>query len=249
MIPVSLTPIWEGGQNVLRIENLNVFYGNIHALQDISLNIQQGEMVAILGANGAGKTTTLATISGLLKPKSGKIYFENRDITGIPTHQIVSLGISHVPEGRQIFTNLTVQENLRLGAYQRRDTKMIHDDANWIYSLFPILKDRQSQTAGTLSGGEQQMLAISRAVMSRPRLLLLDEPSMGLAPLVVDLIFDVIRQLRERDITVLLVEQNAYQALTEADRAYVLETGRIKLSGSSSQLLDDEEIQKAYLGG
>lgn len=234
---------------MLKIENLNVFYGNIHALQDISLNIQQGEMVAILGANGAGKTTTLATISGLLKPKSGKIYFEGRDITGIPTHQIVSLGISHVPEGRQIFTNLTVQENLRLGAYQRRDTKLINDDANWVYSLFPILKERQSQTAGTLSGGEQQMLAISRAVMSKPRLLLMDEPSMGLAPLVVDLIFDVIRQLRERDITVLLVEQNAYQALTEADRAYVLETGRIKLSGLSSQLLDDEEIQKAYLGG
>jgi branched-chain amino acid transport system ATP-binding protein len=234
---------------VLKIEDLNVFYGSIHALQDISLNIQQGEMVAILGANGAGKTTTLATISGLLKPKSGKIYFEGRDITGIPTHQIVSLGISHVPEGRQIFTTLTVQENLRLGAYQRRDTRLINDDANWIYSLFPILEERQNQTAGTLSGGEQQMLAISRAVMSKPRLLLLDEPSMGLAPLVVDLIFDVIRQLRERDITVLLVEQNAYQALIEADRAYVLETGRIKLSGSSSQLLNDAEIQKAYLGG
>lgn len=234
---------------MLRIEDLNVFYGSIHALQDISLNIQQGEMVAILGANGAGKTTTLATISGLLKPKSGKIYFEGCDITGIPTHQIVSLGISHVPEGRQIFTTLTVQENLRLGAYQRRDTRLINDDANWIYSLFPILEERQNQTAGTLSGGEQQMLAISRAVMSKPRLLLLDEPSMGLAPLVVDLIFDVIRQLRERDITVLLVEQNAYQALIEADRAYVLETGRIKLSGSSSQLLNDAEIQKAYLGG
>ena len=234
---------------MLRIENLNVFYGSIHALQDISLNIQQGEMVAILGANGAGKTTTLATISGLLKPKSGKIYFEGRDITGIPTHQIVSLGISHVPEGRQIFTTLTVQENLRLGAYQRRDTRLINDDAHWIYSLFPILEERQNQTAGTLSGGEQQMLAISRAVMSKPRLLLLDEPSMGLAPLIVDLIFDVIRQLRERDITVLLVEQNAYQALIEADRAYVLETGRIKLSGSSSQLLNDAEIQKAYLGG
>lgn len=234
---------------MLRIEDLNVFYGSIHALQDISLNIQQGEMVAILGANGAGKTTTLATISGLLKPKRGKIYFEGCDITGIPTHQIVSLGISHVPEGRQIFTTLTVQENLRLGAYQRRDTRLINDDANWIYSLFPILEERQNQTAGTLSGGEQQMLAISRAVMSKPRLLLLDEPSMGLAPLVVDLIFDVIRQLRERDITVLLVEQNAYQALIEADRAYVLETGRIKLSGSSSQLLNDAEIQKAYLGG
>ena len=234
---------------MLKIEDLNVFYGSIHALQDISLNIQQGEMVAILGANGAGKTTTLATISGLLKPKNGKIYFEGRDITGIPTHQIVSLGISHVPEGRQIFTTLTVQENLRLGAYQRRDTRLINDDANWIYSLFPILEERQNQTAGTLSGGEQQMLAISRAVMSKPRLLLLDEPSMGLAPLVVDLIFDVIRQLRERDITVLLVEQNAYQALIEADRAYVLETGRIKLSGSSSQLLNDAEIQKAYLGG
>lgn len=234
---------------MLRIEDLNVFYGSIHTLQDISLNIQQGEMVAILGANGAGKTTTLATISGLLKPKSGKIYFEGCDITGIPTHQIVSLGISHVPEGRQIFTTLTVQENLRLGAYQRRDIRLINDDANWIYSLFPILEERQNQTAGTLSGGEQQMLAISRAVMSKPRLLLLDEPSMGLAPLVVDLIFDVIRQLRERDITVLLVEQNAYQALIEADRAYVLETGRIKLSGSSSQLLNDAEIQKAYLGG
>jgi branched-chain amino acid transport system ATP-binding protein len=234
---------------VLRIENLNVFYGSIHALHDVNLQVSPGEMVAILGANGAGKTTTLASISGLLKPKSGKVFFEGREIAGMPTHQIVSLGISHVPEGRQIFTNLTVQENIRLGAYQRRDAKLIQDDANWIYSLFPILKERQNQTAGTLSGGEQQMLAISRAVMSKPRLLLLDEPSMGLAPMIVDLIFDVIRQLRERDITVLLVEQNAYQALTEADRAYVLETGRIKLSGSSSELLNNEEIQKAYLGG
>lgn len=234
---------------MLKVENLNVFYGSIHALQDISLDVDQGEMVAILGANGAGKTTALATISGLLRPKSGKVYFEGHDITGIPTHQIVSLGISHVPEGRQIFTSLTVQENIRLGAYQRRDSKLINDDANWIYSLFPILKERENQTAGTLSGGEQQMLAIARAVMSKPRLLLLDEPSMGLAPLIVDLIFDVIRQLRERDITVLLVEQNAYQALSEADRGYVLETGRIKLSGPSSQLLNDEEIQKAYLGG
>lgn len=234
---------------MLELEKLNIYYGNIHALQDVSLTVNKGEMVAILGANGAGKTTTLAAISGLLQPKSGKIRFENQDITHAPTHQIVSRGISHVPEGRQIFSSLSVAENIRLGAYQRRDQKGIQEDANWIYSLFPVLKDRRGQIAGTLSGGEQQMLAIGRAVMSNPRLLLLDEPSMGLAPLIVELIFDVINQLKERGMTILLVEQNAYQALSQADRAYVLETGRIKLSGTSSELINNEEIQKAYLGG
>ena len=234
---------------MLEIDNLNVYYGNIHALQGVSLTVNHGELVAILGANGAGKTTTLGSISGLLQPRSGKIIFEGLEISGAPTHQIVSKGISHVPEGRQVFSSLTVAENLKLGAYQRHDRKAIQEDVNWIHSLFPVLKDRQGQIAGTLSGGEQQMLAIARAVMSKPRLLLLDEPSMGLAPLIVELIFDVINQLRERDITILLVEQNAYQALSQADRAYVLETGRIKLSGPSAQLLDNEEIQKAYLGG
>ncbi|MEA1959712.1 MAG: ABC transporter ATP-binding protein [Bacillota bacterium] len=234
---------------MLELEKLNIYYGNIHALQDVSLTVNKGEMVAIIGANGAGKTTTLAAISGLIQSKSGKIRFENQDITHAPTHQIVSSGISHVPEGRQIFSSLSVAENIRLGAYQRRDQKGIQEDANWIYSLFPVLKDRRSQIAGTLSGGEQQMLAIGRSVMSNPRLLLLDEPSMGLAPLIVELIFDVINQLKERGMTILLVEQNAYQALSQADRAYVLETGRIKLSGTSSELINNEEIQKAYLGG
>ncbi len=234
---------------MLEIKDLDVFYGNIHALQSLNLHVDQGEMVALLGANGAGKTTTLAAISGLLHPRSGIIRFCGQDITSAPTHQIVSMGISHVPEGRQIFTSLTVKENLRLGGYQRHDHKALESDLGWVYSLFPVLKERQKQTAGTLSGGEQQMLAIARAVMSRPRLLLLDEPSLGLAPLLVDLIFTVIKQLQERDITILLVEQNAYQALSEADRAYVLETGRVKLTGPCSELLDNEEIQKAYLGG
>jgi len=233
---------------MLEVEKINVFYGSIHALHDVSLTVSEGELVAILGANGAGKTTTLQAISGLLRPRSGHIRFDGRDITGAPTHLIVAAGIGHVPEGRQIFGRLSVAENLRLGAYQRRDGE-IEQDREWIFSLFPVLKERQGQVAGTLSGGEQQMLAIGRALMSRPRLLLLDEPSLGLAPLVTEMIFDVIKKLQTKGITILLVEQNAYQALELADRAYVLETGRVKLAGPSAELMEDPEIKKAYLGG
>jgi branched-chain amino acid transport system ATP-binding protein len=229
--------------------NLNVFYGNIQALHNLSLSVAQGELVALLGANGAGKTTTLHTISGLLHPRSGHITFDGKDITTTPAHTIVAAGLSHVPEGRQIFSSLSVAENLRLGAYQRHDHAAIEEDRNWVFSLFPILQERQGQVAGTLSGGEQQMLAIGRALMSRPRLLLLDEPSLGLAPVITELIFDTIVKLRERGITILLVEQNAYQALEVADRAYVIETGCLKLSGTSAELLSNSEVQKAYLGG
>lgn len=234
---------------MLEIENANVFYGAIQALHDVSLTVGEGELIALLGANGAGKTTTLRAISGLLRPRSGRIRFAGANLAGAPTHRVVAAGIVHVPEGRQVFSSLSVAENLRLGAYQRRDRAAVEEDRRWVFSLFPILKERQGQAAGTLSGGEQQMLAIGRALMGRPRLLLLDEPSLGLAPVVVELIFDVIQKLRARGITILLVEQNAYQALALADRAYVLETGRVKLAGRSADLMRDPEIKKAYLGG
>lgn len=234
---------------MLEIENANVFYGAIQALHDVSLTVGEGELIALLGANGAGKTTTLRAISGLLRPRSGRIRFAGANLAGAPTHRVVAAGIVHVPEGRQVFSSLSVAENLRLGAYQRRDRAVVEEDRRWVFSLFPILKERQGQAAGTLSGGEQQMLAIGRALMGRPRLLLLDEPSLGLAPVVVELIFDVIQKLRARGITILLVEQNAYQALALADRAYVLETGRVKLAGRSADLMRDPEIKKAYLGG
>lgn len=234
---------------MLEVEQLSVFYGSIHALQDISLKVAQGELVALLGANGAGKSTTLRTISGLLRPKNGRVLFNNKNITGEKSHKIVASGVIHVPEGRQIFGRLSVAENLRLGAYQRKDRQGIEEDRKWVYSLFPILQERKNQVAGTLSGGEQQMLAIARGLMGRPRLLLLDEPSLGLAPVICDKIFDVIQKLKERGMTTLLVEQNAFQALAVADRAYVLETGHIKVSGPSQQLLHDSEVKKAYLGG
>ena len=234
---------------MLELNSITVYYGSIRALQDVSLSVQNGELVALLGANGAGKSTTLRTISGLLKPRSGKVLFAGQDITGKQTHRIVASGIIQVPEGRQIFSQLSVADNLRLGAYQRRDAKGIEQDRQWVFSLFPILSERQNQVAGTLSGGEQQMLAIGRALMGRPQLLLLDEPSLGLAPVVTDLIFDVILKLREQGMTILLVEQNAYQALEIADRAYVLETGKVKLFGSSAEVINNPEIKKAYLGG
>ncbi|MGE5380652.1 MAG: ABC transporter ATP-binding protein [Methylocystaceae bacterium] len=234
---------------MLEINNLHVYYGNIHALQGIDLVVNEGEMVAILGANGAGKTTTLRAVSGLVKVQQGRIAYRGRNLIGANSHQIVAAGLIQVPEGRQIFSSLTVEENLRLGAYQRRDREQAAKDRAWVYEQFPILKERSHQVAGTLSGGEQQMLAIGRAVMSSPQLLLLDEPSLGLAPLIVELIFNTISHFRERGMTILLVEQNAYQALALADRAYVLETGRVKISGSSAELLDNEEVKKAYLGG
>ncbi|MCM3409522.1 ABC transporter ATP-binding protein [Metabacillus litoralis] len=234
---------------MLSVQNINVYYDKIHALKDISFEVEQGELVAILGANGAGKTTTLRALSGLLKPTSGSIQYLGEDISKQEAHKIVSLGISHSPEGRQIFSRLSVYENLQIGAYIRKKSDNIHKEIEWIYSLFPVLKERESLPAGALSGGEQQMLAIGRALMSKPKLVLLDEPSLGLAPLLVEKIFEVIQTLKDNKITVLLVEQNAYEALKIADRAYVLETGRVKLHGEAKDLLANQEVQKAYLGG
>ncbi|RME45773.1 MAG: ABC transporter ATP-binding protein [Chloroflexi bacterium] len=233
---------------MLRIDNVHVYYGRIHALKGISLTVETGELVALIGSNGAGKSTTLKTISGLLHPREGTIFYEDRAISGLSPHEIVGLGISHCPEGRHIFGSLTVAENLRLGASRRRDREGVEQDREWVFSLFPVLKERLNQTGGTLSGGEQQMLAIARALMSRPRLLLLDEPSLGLAPLLVERIFDVILQIKQSGGTVLLVEQNAHMALEVADRAYVLETGRITLEGPAAELRADPEVERAYLG-
>lgn len=234
---------------LLEVENISVYYDSIQALKGISLGVDEGELVTIVGSNGAGKTTTLMTISGILQPRQGTVHYQGQDITRVPPHEIVRRGISHCPEGRQIFTRLTVAENLVMGAYNRRDREGTAHDLEWVHSLFPILAERRGQSAGTLSGGEQQMLAIARALMSRPKVLLLDEPSLGLAPLLVDRIFEVIGQLKEQGVTILLVEQNAYQALRIADRAYVLETGYIKLAGPARELASNEEVKKAYLGG
>jgi len=234
---------------MLELEKVNLFYGNIHALKEVSLKVNRGELVALLGANGAGKTSTLRAISAMHPVKSGRITFEGQDLSRVPAHRLVDLGIAHCPEGRQVFGRLSVQENLMLGAFRRRDRRGVQEDEEWVFSLFPILAARRGQSAGTLSGGEQQMLAIGRALMSRPRLLLLDEPSLGLAPLIVDQIFGVIREIKEQGCTVLLVEQNAFQALGIADRAYVLETGRIILEGTPDQLLANADVKRAYLGG
>jgi branched-chain amino acid transport system ATP-binding protein len=234
---------------VLKVDKISVYYDRIQALREVSLEIQEGELVALLGANGAGKTTTLRAISGLIKPKTGKILYKDNDISSIQAHRSVSLGISHSPEGRQIFSRLTILENLQMGAYIQNDRLAFQKDIAYIYSLFPVLKEREKLPAGALSGGELQMLAIGRALMSRPSLLLLDEPSLGLAPLLVEKIFEVIKKLREDKITVLLVEQNAYKALQVADRAYVLESGSIKIQGNAKELLNNSEVQKAYLGG
>jgi branched-chain amino acid transport system ATP-binding protein len=234
---------------LLEVQDISVYYNSIQALKGVSLELDEGELVTIVGSNGAGKTTTMMTISGILRPRQGTVRFEGQDITRLSSHEIVQRGISHCPEGRQIFTGLTVAENLVVGAYNRRDREGIARDLEWVHSLFPILAERRKQSAGTLSGGEQQMLAIARALMSRPRLLLLDEPSLGLAPLLVDRIFEVIGHLREQGVTILLVEQNAYQALRIADRAYVLETGHIKLAGLARELANNDEVKKAYLGG
>jgi len=234
---------------MLEIKNLNVHYGVIHALKDISLVVNEGEIVTLIGANGAGKTTTLRTISGLNKATSGEILLEGKDITNMPAPQRVAMKISQVPEGRRIFPDMSVLENLELGAFLRKDKKEIKKDLEHIYELFPILGDRKKQIAGTLSGGEQQMLAMGRALMSRPKILLLDEPSMGLAPLLVREIFEIIKNINSTGTTVLLVEQNAKMALSIANRAYVIETGKIVMSGTGEELSKSDEIQKAYLGG
>ena len=234
---------------MLEVKDINVYYGAIHAIKGISLAVEEGEIVTLIGANGAGKSTTLRTISGLLKPKTGEIKFLGKNIAGMPAHKIVREGISQVPEGRRIFAEMTVQENLELGAFTRTDKDEIQNDFKMVFGRFPRLEERKSQLAGTLSGGEQQMLAMGRALMSRPRLLLLDEPSMGLAPLLIREIFSIIADINKTGTTVLLVEQNANMALSIANRAYVLETGRITISGDAKELAASEDIRKAYLGG
>ena len=234
---------------MLEVKDINVYYGAIHAIKGISLAVEEGEIVTLIGANGAGKSTTLRTISGLLKPKSGEINFLGKNIVGMPAHKIVREGISQVPEGRRIFAEMTVQENLELGAFTRTDKDEIQKDFKVVFGRFPRLEERRLQQAGTLSGGEQQMLAMGRALMSRPKLLLLDEPSMGLAPLLIREIFSIIVDINKTGTTVLLVEQNANMALSIANRAYVLETGRITISGDAKELAASEDIRKAYLGG
>lgn len=234
---------------MLKVEDINVYYGAIHAIKGISLEVSEGEIVALIGSNGAGKSTTLRTISGLMKPKSGKIMYEGNDIAGMPAHKIVGMGLCQVPEGRHVFANMSVLENLEMGAYLRSDKEGIEEDMKKVFERFPRLLERKNQIAGTLSGGEQQMLAMGRALMSRPKLLLLDEPSMGLAPLLVKEIFNIIKDINATGTTVLLVEQNANMALSIADKAYVLETGRITLSGTAKELASSEEVRKAYLGG
>ncbi len=233
---------------MLTINDLEVYYGMIQAIKGISLEVNQGEVIALIGANGAGKTTTLHTITGLLAPKKGSIIFEGTDITKVPAHKIVSMGMAHVPEGRRVFANLTVYQNLKMGAYTRKDANEINETLEMIYKRFPRLEERKNQIAGTLSGGEQQMLAMGRALMSHPKIILMDEPSMGLSPIFVNEIFDIIKEISAGGTTVLLVEQNAKKALSIADRAYVLETGNIVLEGKASDLLNDDSIKKAYLG-
>lgn len=233
---------------LLEIKDLAVNYGMITALKGISFEVNQGEVIALIGANGAGKTTTLHAITGLLPIKSGSILFNGVELTKTPAHKIVKLGMAHIPEGRRIFQNLTVLDNLKLGAFTRKDKDGIAEDLKMVYDRFPRLAERKSQIAGTLSGGEQQMLAMGRALMSRPSIIVMDEPSMGLSPILVSEIFDIIQSIRETGTTVLLVEQNAKKALAIADRAYVLETGKIVLSGNASDLINDESVKKAYLG-
>lgn len=233
---------------ILEIKDLNLFYGGIHALKDINLTVRNGEIITLIGANGAGKTSTLRAISSLEKIKSGSINYNGKDIVGVPANKLVAMGISHVPEGRKIFGNLTVMENLELGAYLRKDKDEIKKDYEDVFKKFPRLKERLKQNAGTLSGGEQQMLAIGRALMSRPKLLLLDEPSMGLAPMVVKQIFDTIVEINKSGTTILLVEQNANMALSIANRAYVLETGKIVIKGNANEMLNNESIRAAVFG-
>jgi len=234
---------------MIEIKDLDVHYGAVHAIKGVSLRADSGEIVSLIGANGAGKSTLLRAISGLVVPGAGSIRFEGKEITRVPAHRIVGMGISHAPEGRLIFANLTVEDNLELGAYRRRDRAEISKDRQSVFKLFPRLQERRRQNAGTLSGGEQQMLAIGRALMSRPRLLLLDEPSLGLAPLLVREIFRTIEEINRQGVTILLVEQNAHMALGIARRGYVLETGRVRLEDEAKALLANEEVRRAYLGG
>ncbi|PKM67238.1 MAG: ABC transporter ATP-binding protein [Firmicutes bacterium HGW-Firmicutes-2] len=233
---------------MLKVENLNVYYGAIHALKGLSFEVNKGEIVTLIGANGAGKTTTLHTVSGLLKPTEGSISLMDKTITGVEAHKILGMGMAQVPEGRRVFAKMTVQENLEMGAFLRTDKAEIEESFENIYKKFPRLKERRKQLAGTMSGGEQQMLAMGRALMSKPDILLMDEPSMGLAPILVKEIFDTIVEVNKQGVTVLLVEQNAHMALSIADRAYVLETGKIVLEGNAKDLLNHEDVKKAYLG-
>ena len=234
---------------MLTLDDVRVYYGAIQAVRGISLVVHERELVALVGANGAGKTTTLRTISGLYRPRTGRIEYDGRNLTALAPHEIVAVGISQAPEGRQIFGSLTVRENLMLGTVRRRDRQAVGEDLERVFTLFPVLKERLGQAGGTLSGGEQQMLAIARALMARPRLLLLDEPSLGLAPMMVGRIFEVIARLKAEGVTILLVEQNARKALEVADRAYVLETGRIALAGTAAELAANPHVERAYLGG
>lgn len=232
---------------LLKVDNIEVYYGVIKALKGVSFEVNKGEIVALIGANGAGKTTILHTVTGLLKPKTGKILYKDNDITKTPAHKIVTMGMAHVPEGRRIFSQLSVLDNIKLGAFTRKDKDEIEQSLKYVYERFPRLEERKNQIAGTLSGGEQQMLAMGRALMSKPDFILMDEPSMGLSPLLVSEIFDIIKVINEGGTTVLLVEQNAKKALSIADRAYVLETGSIALSGDAKDLMNDESVKKAYL--
>ena len=232
---------------ILEVKDLEVYYGVIQAIKGISFEVNQGEIIALIGANGAGKTTTLQTITGLIPAKAGKIIYEGSDITRIPSHKLVAMGMAHVPEGRRVFAQLTVLQNLKLGAYTRKDKREIEETLQSIYKRFPRLEERKNQPAGTLSGGEQQMLAMGRALMSHPRLIVMDEPSMGLSPIYVNEIFDIIKEINDSGTTVLLVEQNAKKALSIAHKAYVLETGKIVLSGDAKELMNDDSVKKAYL--
>ena len=233
---------------MLEVKDLHVYYGLIQAIKGVSFEVNEGEVIALIGANGAGKTTILHTITGLLQPKEGSVLFEGTDITKIPSHKIVSMGMAHVPEGRRVFANLSVYQNLKMGAYTRKDKKEIEEKLEMVYQHFPRLQERKNQLAGTLSGGEQQMLAMGRALMSNPKMILMDEPSMGLSPLLVKEVFSIIEYCHECGITILLVEQNAKMALGIADRAYVLETGKITMSGDAKEMMENEAVKKAYLG-
>jgi branched-chain amino acid transport system ATP-binding protein len=236
------------GTPVLQVDDIHSFYGAIEALKGISIDVYEGEIVTLIGSNGAGKTTTLRSISGIVPPRTGRIVYQGRDITGLPGHQVAAMGIAHSPEGRRIFPRMTVLENLEMGAFTRRDAAGIRDDINRIYEMFPRLKEREKQKAGTMSGGEQQMLAMGRALMAQPTVLLLDEPSLGLAPVIVDKIYEIIREINEQGVTILLVEQNANYALDVSTRGYVLETGTVALTDKSASLRTDERVKAAYLG-
>jgi branched-chain amino acid transport system ATP-binding protein len=237
-----------GATPILQVEDIHTFYGSIEALKGISLEVYEGEIVTLIGSNGAGKTTTLRSISGIVPPRTGAIYYLGKDITGMPGHQVASIGIAQSPEGRRIFPRMTVLENLEMGAFTRKDNAAIRADVERVYEMFPRLKERQKQKAGTMSGGEQQMLAMGRALMAQPKLLLLDEPSLGLAPVIVDKIYEIIREINQQGVTILLVEQNANYALDVSSRGYVLETGTVALSDKSSALRTDERVMAAYLG-